>query len=606
MMILRTISLAFVLALSGLSPAIAQGMLEAQPIAATDSRLTTARQLMKNQNWEAAAAMLEVVYETDTANQTVINLLKNCYGQLKQYGKIETLVSRQIESSPLNISLRLELAEVLADQGMEEKAIEAYRAAEKLITTPDPTRHLLVVRSELRHGLEDEALELIDRLRKQSKDTTLFALERGAVMESRKKYASAISEYLPVLAADTTMEAVEVERRIILLLDFPESSQEVEKLLVAETQTTQNSRVVRLLADYYIRTNRFDQAFTFATKRDSLEKMQGQSLVYLMRQCYDRKLYSEAARFGEWIISRHGGSPSHIEARLYYARSLARIGKTDQAFAQFDTVAARSPRDADRGQAMFEAGDIYFSLLHDYPKALACFDSVISRYPVGMGYVDAQRNRPFCYLRMGDLEAARRTFTFLREHPMTDDLEEESSFHLGLIHLFEGRYDSAETSFRKLLVDHPSGFYINDALQLIMVLTQAKDAPDLLSDYGQALFTQERRAYDSTRIWLDRIARAENNVLADVALYRLTLVNLQMADSAAAMESIERLDSGYTDSYYRPYGLKVKADMLSGSRATVETARSIYKLLLEQFPNYPFASDVRKRLKQIETDFKVG
>jgi hypothetical protein len=139
-----------------------------------------------------------------------------------------------------------------------------------------------------------------------------------------------------------------------------------------------------------------------------------------------------------------------------------------------------------------------------------------------------------------------------------------------------------------------------------MVLTEAKESPELLADFGQAMYTQERRVYDSTRVWLDRIARAENAALADVALYRLTLVNLQVADSSAALQSIERLDSGFADSYYRPYALKIKADMLSSTPSTIDTAKEIYKLLLEQFPNYPFASDVRKRLKQFETDFKIG
>ena len=86
----------------------------------------------------------------------------------------------------------------------------------------------------------------------------------------------------------------------------------------------------------------------------------------------------------------------------------------------------------------------------------------------------------------------------------------------------------------------------------------------------------------------------------------MTLLNVQMGDSAAALESINRLDSGFPDSYYRPYGLKLKADMLMDKIESRDTARAIYRTLLEQFPNYPFASDVRKRLKQLETDFKVG
>jgi hypothetical protein len=79
-----------------------------------------------------------------------------------------------------------------------------------------------------------------------------------------------------------------------------------------------------------------------------------------------------------------------------------------------------------------------------------------------------------------------------------------------------------------------------------------------------------------------------------------------MGDSTSALESIDRLDSAFVDSYYRPYGLKLKADMLAGKAETLDAAKAIYRQLLEQFPNYPFASDIRKRLKQFETDFKIG
>lgn len=592
--------------LSAQTPAQSGSSFQLQQAQPNDNRITTARQLIRNNNWEAAAALLELVYEAEPGNQTVINLLKNCYTQLKQYGKAETIILRQIEQSTQNLTLRLELAEMLANQGQVSNARDAYRDARALIPGMDLSRYLLLVRSELSHGMEDDALSLIDAVRKQSKDTTLFALERGSVMESHRKYPDAIKEYLPVLLADTTMEAVEAERRIVMLLDFPESSKEVEALLTVETEQRPNVRLVRLLADYYVKAHRFDQAFSFATMRDSLEGMKGGSLLYLMRQCYDRKLFGETVRFGEYSLARHGSSPTNIETRLLYARSLAQLGRTSQAIAAFDTVVASSPREADKGQAVYEIGVVYFDILHDYQRALIYFDSVVSRYRMGMSYILSHRNRPFCYLRLGDLTAARNAFDFLHTYPLTDDLTEETTYHLGLISLFEGKYDSAETAFRKLMVDHPTGFYVNDALQLVMVLTEAKDAPELLKVYSQALYAQERRRYDSTLIWFDRIARSENQALADVALYRLTTLSLQMGDSASALESIDRLDSAFVDSYYRPYGLKLKADMLAGKAETLDTAKAIYLQLLEQFPNYPFASDIRKRLKQFETDFKIG
>lgn len=572
----------------------------------TNQRITVARHLMRQNNFEAAAATLELVYETEPNNPVALNLLKTCYLQLKQYGKAETLVRRTIETQPQNITLRVELAEMLANQGKKDEAKSAFEDAAKLITDKDRNKYLLLLHSLIRNGFEDEALSMISSVRKDLGDSLLFVLEKGQVLENRKKYKEAVREYLPVLAQDTSQEALEAERRFVLLLDFPESSPEVEKILRTQAEENDSKQAIRLLADFYIKSNRFDQAFEFAIKRDSLEGTQGSSLQYLMRQCFDRELYAEAARLGEYITNRYPNGPGFINASMLYARSLAQLGKTEQAKEMYDSIVAQSPREPDKAQALYELGVMYFDVAGDYQSALVYFDSVVNQYRYGMGYIQAMRSRPFCYLRLGDASSARQAFSYLRDNPINEEIAEETQYHLGLIDFFENRYDSADVAFRKLTIDHPTGFYVNDALQLIMVLTEAKESPELLGDYAQALWHLERRQLDSSRIWLDRIANADDKALADVALYRLTIVNLQMNDSTAAMESIDRLDSGFAESYYRPYGLKLKADMLSSNRESVSQAKAIYKQLLEQFPNYPFASEVRKKLRQLETDFNVG
>ena len=66
-------------------------------------QINLARKLMAGRNYEGASAILEVLYEENSSNSTVINNLINCYDHLKFYGKTEIIIGRQIEKYPNNI-----------------------------------------------------------------------------------------------------------------------------------------------------------------------------------------------------------------------------------------------------------------------------------------------------------------------------------------------------------------------------------------------------------------------------------------------------------------------------------------------------------------------
>ena len=192
------------------------------------------------------------------------------------------------------------------------------------------------------------------------------------------------------------------------------------------------------------------------------------------------------------------------------------------------------------------------------------------------------------------------------KHTNLPEFREEAAYYGGLIYLFRDQFDSCKSAMKKLLVDYPSGFYVNDAVQLLMALDDASGASDILAMYGSALKYSEQFEWDSARQWFDRLTLADNKALADDALHRMTQISLSVGDTTATLESIERLTTGFPDSYFSPYSLKVKADILMAGRGTLQQAKEIYRTLLEQYPNYPFATEVRKKLRQMETDNKIG
>jgi tetratricopeptide (TPR) repeat protein len=571
-----------------------------------EDKVTVARRLIGARNYQAAADLLELVYISDPDNGQVQNLLRNCYDHLRQYAKAELLVRRILEIQPSSIGHQLYLAETLVKLDKQAEALQVYEEIAQGLGSSDPSRHLILVNSLIRSGLDDEALATIENARQQSGNSVLFAVERGSVLEKRRQYLPAAREYLQLLAQDTVGRTGTVERRLIALLEFEESSTAVEELLINLADSAGGLSTVRMLSDHFLKSGRFEEAFDFVIKQDSLEGRSGFPLVGFMRRCQDRRCWPQAARMAEIVLQQHPGSAFETEVSFEYARALAEMAQPEEALAVYERLFRQTEDPQVRADALYGAGVIYLDYVKDGSRALEYLDSVIAHFPRGRSYFMARKAAALCQLREGHLDDARRRYTELGATRLPGELKEEILFYEGLVDFFDLKFDSSRATFQKLTLAHPQGYFVNDALQLVLAIDEASEAEPTLSAYAQARFLLVRGRTDSARTRLSEIADGNPPVLGDIALFRLIDLELGKADSAAALGAIERLDVEHPDSYYRPLGLKIKADMLAGSPESRAEARELYRTLLENHPEYPFVREIRDKLRRFEESEPVG
>ena len=450
-------------------------------------RVMAARQFMDNGSYDPAAATLEIVYEQEPENQLVAGLLKTCYYQLKQFLKAETLIRRMLEKYPDQFGYRIELAELLADRGALDSARLAYRETLAGLPLRDTVRFVMIIHSLVGRGFDDEASRLIDSLRRQSGDSLLFALDRGAILEKQKRYGEVVDQYLIMLAQDTTSASMEAERRLIALLGFAESAGPVEARLAKEANTVRSRRVLQLLEDYSLKEGRFEKAFAYAVRRDSVERTDGAPLLYYMRRCAERKQFAQTVRMGEYALARYPSSSITLLVRMSLAAALAQTGRYQEAIGQYDLVRKSSPRAQEQGDAIYAAAALYMDRLREYPTALKLFDTLLLQYKFGNLFLYSLRDRSRCFVRMGNLDSAGEAYLTVGKHTNLPEFREEAAYYGGLIYLFRDQFDSCKSAMKKLLVDYPSGFYVNDAVQLLMALDDASGASDILAMYGSAL-----------------------------------------------------------------------------------------------------------------------
>jgi tetratricopeptide (TPR) repeat protein len=571
-----------------------------------DQKMTMARRMIGTGRYQEAADLLEVIYERDPEDIRVINMLQACYDHLERYEQAERMTRRLLERDPGSLPNRFSLAELLAKQGRTAEATGVYEEIEKDIDRTDKNSLILFIGSLARSHFDDLALARIDSARLWLNDSIAFAIDRGSLLEQRREYRAAAETYLPLITIDTVREARAAERKLLALLEFEESRGTVEAILTARADSTAGLRLMRLLADHYLKTDRFEEAFAYTLRQDSLEGLSGAPLIAFLRRCHERKKWTDVARMAKTFQEYYPDSPYKDDVAFEYAGALARLGRPEEAIDIYRGLASQVSNDSHRGDAVYGIGVIYMDYLDQLDSALVYFDSVTENYPRGGNYLNARRAIPLVYLRLGYLDLARLQYQALAASRLPEKMAEDVLYHQGLVDFFDGRYDSAAFYLQKVMVDFPRGYFVNDALRITLAIRDVEGNTEPLGRYARALQMEYRGKTDSAVGSYRELAGEDGSVLGDIALYRIMQLELGRGDSASALEAAARLDEEYPESYYRPLGLKLKADILAEDAQTIGEAKEIYRQILESFADYPFAREVRERLRELDKPEPVG
>ena len=567
-------------------------------------KIQFARKLINNQNYQGAADYLETLYETNPENAIIRNLLRQCYQSLGQYFKLEQLLRVILKDNPKDIGAQLALIDAVSKQNRPEEVKELFYEAIKIIPPNNSQLLRSLISTILNYELPELAHEFIAEYRQQHQDSIFFAIEMGRYYESRKEYKPAAAEYVKLLS-DTTGLGIEAERQLAALLQFEDSSPMTKAYLISKSKDDTLGLIAGLLSNYFLSTDQHDKAFAYLIEQDSLSGFKGNRLISYMADCSGRKLYQPVITMGQYIEKKYQENLGiYHSAAFYYAGALTEHDQLAEAERIYNSIIkkTRSPRDI--ALALYGLGMLELEKKHDYPQALQLFDSVITAFPQGQGYQQALLAVPVCYLRQGKLDEAYTRYEKLRGLRMLDDLKEEALYQQAMIRLYQRQIDTAAAMFDRLLVTYPNGLFFNDAVQMSLTITEAKEYPHILNDYTRALYFEALGQTDSMKYQLEKVASNSVGILADLALYRMIQLNLSDADKPATLIHIAQLKERFPESYYIPFALKIEADLYLADKTTLEAGKKLYKYLLEQHPMSPFTDEIREKLRKLVAEEK--
>ncbi len=377
-----------------------------------------------------------------------------------------------------------ELAAAFARNGEKDRAhtmwrdmLEAGRA--------EPGLYVDVGNLEMHYSMHEQAIETFLRGRERLEDGTLFSTELARAYVMIGEYEPVIDECLVTVNEHPGM--VQWAANLVeLMLESGGANRRVrsraDEIAGAEEATPSE---LSFAGSMYVLIGRLDDALQAYVKSDELAGRRGRELLEHAYSLRDRRLLSEARSVFTVVIERHPGSVNAALAGIGAADLLVELGEPANAVVELKRVAAAFSGRADGSEALLLAARIELEEISDPEAALATVASIDREFPrravqlaeeATMIAVDA-------HMALGDLDSAYELAGELEERNPHERVAERAGYARGYISFLRHDGPRALEELRETVEGHLSGKLVNDALRLMLVISDAEEAGD------EAMFT---------------------------------------------------------------------------------------------------------------------
>jgi thioredoxin-like negative regulator of GroEL len=509
------------------------------------------------------ATVLENSGQLDAARNIYLNLLRADRFNLEAFERYKALEFRTSDFEPF------------------------LHFADSLLKRNPGNTELVLGRAEglIRSGRKNQGTALLNDLVKAEPE---FARQAGAVCEANGMDREAVAAYLDYRRRKQSpgMFAPNLVALYEKLADFPAAAREAVSLLNVDP---------RLAGEY-------DRKFqSYARKSGS-----GRILAELA-QIRDAKLKAElrakvllaAGQTAEAVAEiREMGSPDRVLQFAQYSEQSGYLDAANQLYGALDRrydqarvlrkqgrlqEAAAMLEQSSDPNAVFELAELQRLEFRDFARAAENYARVIkaspAREPAYAGWGE-------CLIRLGRLDEARAA---LLAAPRRND---QLLFELAQIAFFQDHPDSAQVFARELMKVSPQSPYVNDALELLLLIARDGDG---LQGFAEARFEFEQGRLEPAAEAARAIIRSDT-AWADQAYLLLADCYRARKEPNQALGALDELEKNLPQSPFRAKARYAKALVYLDDLKNDAEYRSTMASVFNDFPESPYAALAKNRL----------
>ncbi len=568
--------------------------------------LEVADQLISEGKATDAVKLLEELRDVYGDDPPLIELLKRAYLSTKSYGEVEKLIRNDLAKNRRAWQLYCQLADVQFKTQNEQEARMNLNKAIDLAPSEKMT-YIKVALVYLRNGLTSDAIDTYKLGRLSLNDPHIFSLDLASIYESLTDYKQAVDEYFLYMGDDSAKFNL-IEDRVNRLIQTQENLDGIQLALEERKRSNPKDKYsCKLYGDLLFRRGNLKLAFETYKTVDLLFGAQGKFILDFAQKCQTRKFFDQAINACQFLLS---GSPSKeliIQARLFIASSHEGLERYENAISTYQEIITEYQKKApfkfapELAQSHYQIGEIQLFHLKKPDEAFLSYQKVISDYPESHRFADALVRRGDCLMIKGNLDSAALLFENALKDLKAEPQEEEIKFKLTEIEFYGGNFEEALEGYQRQVSDFPKGFYVNNSLERIVIITENQSLDRyLLSVFAQAMLEELQGQLDSAILKLEKIVSTQSAKLSDKAQFEKAKIYRKKKKFSTSLDAFEEVIKNYPQSFYCAKAQKLIGDIYSDDLGDKPKAIQAYEKVLKDYSRSPFVDEIRERLKELK------
>jgi TolA-binding protein len=570
-----------------------------------------------NKEYEKAIDLFEQLYEKDHSYHHYTYYLY-CLTALNRFSEAEKLVRGKIKDEPGSYRYEVDLGYIYLLTDKPEKATKIF---DEVIGKIKPNKANIneVANAFTSRQLYDYAIKTYIHGRELMQYQESFSQELARMYEMSGNYNSMIEEYLDLLERDPTQLDL-VQNRLQNLLDRDidnKISEQLRQALLKRNQKNPDNRDYgEMLLWLSVQQKDFEFALIQAKSIDTRFNDGGMLIFSVATLCVSNHEYDVAIDAFNNLVKRGPSNPFYTESLTgmlqakflkisegyefsakdleilgqEYLKALSELGRNARTLGLMKDLAHLEAFYLDR---MDEAE----TLLEEALEIPAAEDKMKASIKLELGDI---------YLFTGEVWDASLLYSQVEKAFKNDPIGHEAKFRNAKLSYYIGEFNWAKAQL-DVLKAATSKLIANDAMELSLLISDNID-PDStytgLSYYSRADLLRYRGQDSLALMTLDSIKMLGlYHSLDDEVLYSKAGIYKREKKYLMADTLFAEIVDHYAEDILADNALFARAELQAGALNNKAKAMELYEKLMIDYPGSLFATEARKRFRQLRGDF---
>lgn len=578
----------------------------------TDQQLAV--HYFQNGEFEKAHMYYEKLYNASPTSFYYKYYLR-CKIEIKDYKEAERLIRKHQKREEYNLTLYLDLAEVLTLQGDEKKAeAELERAIKNL--EANYTQISQLGEAFKTQNKIDQALRTYEKGEVLLGGANQFATQRAELYAMKGEYNKMITIYFDLLDFNPSYVGL-VQGSLVSIVNFEDPNDSKGELLKGEIlkrvqKDPNNQSYVEMLIWFFQQRGDFQAAFTQIKAIDKRLKLEGMKVIEFASICINNEQYDIAAKSYDYVVQMGSNSPYYFVAQtglidVLYKKVVAKGFYTNEELVTLETNCVKIIREhnneAESAGLKLKLAHLQAFYLHKNQEAIDSLLILIEEPGITLAQqAEAKMELADILLLTGNKWDASLYYSQVEKAYKHDVLGHEAKFRNARVFYYGHDYKWAQSQL-DVLKTSTSKLISNDALELSLKITEnlgldsIAEPLDLFSD-AELLMYQNKD--DEALKKLDSLnTQFTWHTLADDVLYLRYRIAKKHNDYDRAKAYLEEIITKFPTDILGDNAIYELAEMYQYHYKDNEKAADLYKKIIFEYRGSLFEVDARKKFRML-------